>query len=601
MYQYYNEQSRVDGSVGLLKNVPAVILNKLNIANKNENGDKMIEFVIISGDTVDNLDNFVDSLGGRFESLGYGYGIVTIPIDKIDALLTNTSIQYVEIPLNLITTDSSSNKSACITQAQNSYGLDGSGVIVGFVDSGIDYTHPAFRNEDGTTRIEYIYDLSNGGVIYSKNDINTAIKSNDPLSIVNVVDTTEHGTHVAGIACAGGKIPREYYGVAPRSSIIMVKAMRGKYVLSTQILRGIKFLIDKSKELKMPLAVNISLSTNEGSHNGSSLLEKYISTVASIEKATIVIAAGNEGDASHHAQGILKETEVLEINVGSDEQSITINFYKPVLPDVSIEIISPLGTSSREIVINQGYYEGGVGVDRYFLYSTGPKPFDILGQIIIGLSTYGSFLTAGTWKIIIRLKNEYSGKYNAWLPIREGLNTNTKFLNPSAYNTLGIPATVNNIISVGSYNYLTGTISPFSGRGIEGEEQYIRPDIVAPGENITSAAPNRSFDSKSGTSMATPHVTGSSALLMQWGIVKGNDYYLFGERLKYYLIKAAKRSRSDISYPSPIWGYGELCLYNTINDLNMVINQSRSDGNYKNEEYDEYNINKLYIRKPIGT
>ena len=133
---------------------------------------------------------------------------------------------------------------------------------------GIDYTHPGFRNEDGTTRIDYIYDLSLGGVVYDRDQINLALQSQDPSSVVPSFDQTGHGTHVAGIACAGGRISEGYYGVAPKSSIAMVKSTRGRFALSTNIMKGLKFLIDKSKELNKPLVVNISLSTNDGAHNG---------------------------------------------------------------------------------------------------------------------------------------------------------------------------------------------------------------------------------------------------------------------------------------------------------------------------------------------
>ncbi|MDZ5010560.1 S8 family serine peptidase, partial [Clostridium perfringens] len=144
-------------------------------------------------------------------------------------------------------------------------------------------------------------------------------------------DSTEHGTHVAGIACAGGNISPSFYGVAPKSSIAMVKCTRGQFALSTNIMRGLKFLVDRGKELKKPLVVNISLSTNDGAHNGTSLLEQYISTISTLERISIVIAAGNEGDAAHHVGGDLEGEKRIAINVAEDEAIVILNLYKPVL------------------------------------------------------------------------------------------------------------------------------------------------------------------------------------------------------------------------------------------------------------------------------
>ena len=578
--------NKIDSGLGLAQNISKSLLSKLGI-NTSVSKEKTdtIEVTIISGDTPENIRAAVKNIGGSYYDLGYGFGIVTISMEKIIDLANIKSIEYIELPKQLYTTDSGSNRAACVPEARSYYGIEGEGVLVGFIDTGIDYTHPAFRNSDGTTRIDYIYDLSEGGKAYSRDDINNALKSQDPYSIVPVEDTVEHGTHVAGIACAGGNIDEKYYGVAPKSSIAMVKGMRGNFVLSSNIMKGLKFLVEAGKNLNKPLVVNISLSTNDGAHNGTSLLEQYISTISTLERITIVIAAGNDGDSSHHIGGNLKEQNSISINVAADEPGLVLNLYKPVLSDISIKITSPTAATSGDIVVREGYYEGTIGSDRYQVYYSGPKPFDIIGEITIAILTNAQYILSGEWEIEINLLSEYSGLYDMWLPIREGLNTNTKFLQPTVLNTLGIPATVTNVIGVGSYDYLTNNISSFSGRGKRTIYQPIRPDLVAPGENIMSTIPDRSFDSKSGTSMATPHVSGISALMMEWGIVKGNDPYLYGERLKYFLVVSANRNRTDITYPDPSWGYGEVCLNSAIQrvieNIGFIMGQRGEKVKYK--------------------
>ena len=566
-------------NLGLLRNFPTELLGKLNISNSflTKSVEKEIEVIIISGESVDKVNESVKKLGGRYEDLGYNFGIVVIPIDKLVELASDPLIEYIELPKSLYTTDEDANRASCVPEASSTYNLDGSGVLVGFIDTGIDYTHPAFINDDGTTRIKYIYDLDNEGKIYDSETINRALKAPNPFSIVNTVDLVGHGTHVAGIACAGGKIDKRFYGVAPNSSIVMVKVARTRFGLSTQIMRGIKFLIDKSKELNLPLTINMSLSTNDGAHDGSSLLERYISIVSILEKITIVIAAGNEGEAAHHISGTLDKVNEIYFNIGDAETIIGINIYLSILPEVSIEITSPSGVSSGEIFLAEGFREGRIGESVYGLYSTGSKPFDIRGEIGIILRGINEFVMSGQWKLTIKRINDYEGNFNIWLPISEGLNITTKFLDPTIDNTLGIPATVDNVISVGSYNYLTNTISPFSGRGKPFTGQYIKPDIVAPGENIYSTIPDESYDRKTGTSMATPNVTGICALMMQWGIVKKNDPYLYGQRLKYYLIEGAKKDRNDITYPDPSWGYGKVCLYDS---LRLTMGQLGSTGGF---------------------
>ena len=585
-------------SGSLLKNVPKDILGKLNVSFdyfENDNGD--IELIILYGEKLEIVKEKVKQLGATFENLGYGFAIVTVNISKLNELALIPEIQYIEFPKSLFYSDSSSNVAACVDRARNEYDLDGEGVLIGFIDTGIDFTHPAFLKEDKTTRIEYIYDLSLRQV-FNKDKINEALKSNNPYDIIPSYDVIEHGTHVAGIACAGGNINPKYYGVAPKSSIIMVKSGRELFSLSTNLLRGLRFLLDKSYELNMPLVINISMSTNDGAHNGTSLLEQYISTIARSERIIICIAAGNEGDAAHHKSGKLKEKTIIRFQIAEDETAIVMNLYKSILPEVSIELIAPTGDRTGAIVLEEGYKAGVISGNRYQLYDTGPKPFDIAGEIGISLISEGNNILAGEWTLIVNPINKYEGIYDIWLPISEGVNKDTKFLQPTTEGTLGIPATVSNVVSVGSYNYRTRNISSFSGIGRFYPLYFVeKPDIVAPGEGILGPVPNGSYDNKTGTSMATPHVSGICALMMQWGIVKGYDKYLYSDRLKKYLLTGAKKIRRDIQYPDNAWGYGEVCASESLNQISDNLNIIKVRGNkYREKNINQYKSVEKYLK-----
>ncbi|WP_283704939.1 S8 family peptidase [Clostridium perfringens] len=560
------------GKVGIdfINTIPKQILTSLIEQYSPNNGE--IELVVLYGDNFLRFKNSVDAIGAKVEDLGYGFGILIIKVNDLSRIIELEGLQYIELPKILYTSAYDSNRASCIPSVWNSYNLTGEGILVGFLDTGIDYTHNAFKDADGNTRIEYIYDLENG-IVYDKNKINEALKSENPFSVVPEIDLSGHGTHVAGIACAGGNINFDNYGVAYKSSIAMVKITGEnslRAALSTQLMRGLKFLMDKSNEVNKPLVVNISLSTNDGSHNGSSLLEKYIQTFTQLQKAVIVVAAGNEGNSAHHVGGKMKKEEDLDLNIGDGEKVIMLDFFKPVLVDVSVEVISPTGISTGPMELSESYKERFVGREKIIVYSTGPKPFDIQGQTTISILPLGDAITAGGWRIIVKKLNNYEGYFDIWLPISEGLNERTRFLQPDVYNTLGIPATVEGVISVGSYNFLNNNLSAFSGRGVVRPEWLIKPDLVAPGENIVSTAEEQGFDTKSGTSMAAPQVAGICALLFEWGIIRNNDPFLYGERIKYYLIKGAKRTIFGEAYPNPDLGYGFVCLDRT---MELLINR----------------------------
>ncbi|MDK0586407.1 S8 family serine peptidase [Clostridium perfringens] len=563
-------ENKAKVGIDFINTIPKQILTSLIEQYSPNNGE--IELVVLYGDNFLRFKNSVDAIGAKVEDLGYGFGILIIKVSDLNRIIELEGLQYIELPKILYTSAYDSNRASCIPSVWNNYNLTGEGILVGFLDTGIDYTHNAFKDDEGNTRIEYIYDLENG-VVYDKNKINEALKSEDPFSIVPEIDLSGHGTHVAGIACAGGNINFDNYGVAYKSSIAMVKITGEnslRAALSTQLMRGLKFLMDKSNEINKPLVVNISLSTNDGSHNGSSLLEKYIQTFTQLQKAVIVVAAGNEGNSAHHVGGKMKKEEDLDLNIGDGEKGIILDFFKPVLVDVSVEVISPTGISTGPMGLSESYKERFVGREKIVVYSTGPKPFDIQGQTTISILPLGDTITSGGWRIIVRKLNNYEGYFDVWLPIAEGLNERTRFLQPSVYNTLGIPATVEGVISVGSYNFLNNNLSAFSGRGVVRPEWLIKPDLVAPGEDILSTVEEQGFDTKSGTSMAAPQVSGICALLFEWGIIRNNDPFLYGERIKYYLIKGAKRTIFGEAYPNPDLGYGFVCLDRT---MELLINR----------------------------
>lgn len=542
-----------------------------------------MELVVLCGVNIDTVKKKVTAQGAVFEDEGFGFGIITVDVTKLDGIFSISEIEYIELPKTLFSSFQGSNEASCIPKVWDSYKLTGEGVTIGFLDSGIDYLHPAFLDDLGNTRIRYIYDLSSGGKVWDEQKINEALKSKNPIEVVPETDELGHGTFVAGVACAGGNIDKRYYGAAYKSSIIMVKmTQQGKlnYAKSTQLIRGIKFLIDKAREIGSPLVINLSFSTNDGAHDGTSLLEKYIETVSALERISFVVSAGNEGDRGHHEGGILRNNEKIEFNIGGGEKTLFLQFYKGILDDISIEIKDAAANSTGVINVSEKYFEANVGAAKLFFYATGARPFGIYGEVVITIVSENGFLQEGIWSININ-SNELgqNSQYDIWMPVAEGLNAATRFLNPNPYNTLGIPATVLNVFSAGSYNYETDSLSSFSGRG-ERNNIFVKPDICSPGENIESTLSGGGYDVLSGTSFSAPILSGCCAIMMQWGFVQNNDPYMYGQRLKYYLIKGARRNKTNINYPDASWGYGELCLEGGLNiAIKMSLGRKRIDMN----------------------
>jgi len=509
------------------------------------------------------------------------YAIMTIPENLIDRLSAYEEIEFIEKPKRLFYEVNEGRTASCINPLQTeNYNLFGEGVLVAVIDSGIDYSHPDFINADGTSRILALWDQTiqgnppkgyDIGTLYTTEEINKALKTPMPerMEIVPSADLSGHGTHVAGIAAGNGRASNGLYrGVASLSQLIIVKlglSIGDSFPRTTQLMQGLDFVIRYAMAQGKPVAINVSFGNNYGSHTGRTLLESFINDIASLWRTSIVIGTGNEGASGNHAQGILKmgTNQYREVAVSDFEFSLNVQIWKNYFDEFELIITAPNGTRVGPIPQILGTQQFTIGQTQILLYYGDPTPYNPQQEIYIELIPTGRYINAGVWRFDLVPKKIVAGNYDMWLPSGGVKNPSTRFLISSEYTTLTIPSTATRAVTVGAYNAYTDSYAPFSGRGYTRDGE-IKPDLVAPGVNINSCAPGGGYAVRSGTSMATPFVTGSAALLMQWGIVNGNDPYLYGEKLKAYLISGARPLRIESTYPNRTLGYGALCLESSL-------------------------------------
>lgn len=501
-------------------------------------------------------------LGVTAEILGYNYAIIISESEEqISKLLDYPEIEYVEKPFILETQDAQSFSSTGITRFKQRNNLTGKGVILGVIDSGIDYNLPVFRDKDGKSKILYYWDQSDigtppqgfrNGVLYTNEDINRAINGeiNIPVSA-----TSTHGTHVAGI-CAE---------IASDANIIAVRVgsrTTDTFSKSTEFMRAIKFILDRALELKMPVVINISYGSNEGSHRGLSLFEQYIDDMCSFWKNNIVVAAGNNGDKGGHKFINIKDsgknTEV-EFVVGVDEDLLNINIWPSFIDDFRVYLVNPSNVRTQPISLVSGEVNNTIGSTIINGYFYPIVPYSLLRRISIQMRSIGS-INPGIWKIVFEPIDIVDGDIDIYLPTAEGISKDTRFLTPTRELTVTVPGTARKVITVGSFNSRTDIVSIFSGEG-DIERGIYKPDLLAPGEDIISYLPGGNLGSLTGTSMATPHVTGAVALLMQWGITDRNDLFLYSQKMKSLLTRYARR-KPQYTFPNNSMGYGFLDLSN---------------------------------------
>ena len=511
-----------------------------------------------------------------------GFAVLTVPEGQIDALADLKEIEYVEKPKSLFFAVSQGRSASCMNTVQSAFSplgfpLTGKGVLVACVDSGIDYAHPDFRNPDGTTRILRLWDQSlpgrppkgyQIGTEFTKEDLDRILLEEDNLAAGEETpsrDISGHGTGVMGIAGGNGRASGGVNrGVAYESTLMVVKLgipRPGGFPRTTELLQGIDYLIRQALELQMPLALNLSFGNNYGSHSGESLIEAYLDSVSDIGRNVICAGTGNEGDGALHTSGYLeagRET-VVQLNIGEYETGVNVQLWKQYVDQVEIALIHPDGSRVGPFQEVLGPQRFSVGNTEILIYYGEPGPYSISQEIYMEWIPRGQYVDSGNWRILLVPRKVVEGNFDLWLPGGGVLNEDTKFPFPTPDTTLTIPSTARKIISAGAYNSRLLSYAEFSGRGYTRVNKEIKPDLAAPGVDILTAAPGGGYGVRTGTSFAAPFVTGAAALLMEWGIVRGRDPYLYGEKVKAYLRRGARRL-SGRTYPNPETGFGFLCL-----------------------------------------
>lgn len=513
-------------------------------------------------------------------------------------LLPSGNIGYYVIPKLYGLLDTGSMEASGIPEIQNQpiLALKGNGVLVGFIDTGIDYQNQVFRNLDGSSRIAAIWDqtIQSGdppegflyGTEYTKQQIDEALESENPLVIVPSIDENGHGTFLAGIAAGSENEDGSFFGAAPKSMIAMVKLKPAKRYLrdfffikegadayqENDLMAGMDYLRKLAEKLDMPLVIGIGLGTNQGSHFGLAPIEQLIRQISSVVGNIVVTAAGNETGRGHHYHGIYpseQEYEEVEIRVGEEERGFSLEFWARAPEYYSIAIRSPSGEYTPRIVtrftssqvLDFVFEETKIYVD-YRTVVQGEGDFLILIRF--------QNPTPGIWTIRVYNSLYINGNYNMWLPMYGFISPDTVFLRPSPDTTLTIPATTGNVIVASAYNHVNGGIYINSSRGYP-LSNIIKPDLAAPGVNVYGPLVGNRFGRMTGTSVAAAHMAGAAALLLEWALVRDNREILTTGDAIAFFIRGASR-KPGVVYPNREWGYGTLDVYQVferIRDLSI--------------------------------
>lgn len=496
------------------------------------------------------------------ELLG-GFGVMQVPEDRVIALSLDTRIIYIEKPKEFIQERASIEGFAqsCMSVPYFDIGLRGQGITVAVIDSGIDIFHEDFKNYiDGVavTKLAGLWDQSlqgnppagyNIGTFFNREALTEALQESSFPSR----DISGHGTAVAGIVTA----------CTPEATLLIIKLDTGgrDETDTINLMLGIDFAVRYSIDNNIPMVINLSYGNNSGDHRGNSVLEQYVETVSGMSRTTFVVGSGNDGAAARHSRVSLNSNQrkYVEFMVPFGEGGINIELWKSYQDEISITLIAPNQAAF-------GPYSSGNGLAIYRtetmnirLLGLGPTAINPDDEIFVSIIPLSENIQEGVWTIQLVSGQVSSGVVDIWLPVQGATTTELGFLNPSDLVTLTVPSTTDSVITVGAYDSISMTFAGFSGRGFTASGA-VKPDLLAPGVDIDTAMVGGGYTRVTGTSFATPFVSSAAAMLMEYGIVRGNDSFLYGQKVKSYLIAGARAFVGYENVPNPFTGWGSLCV-----------------------------------------
>lgn len=557
------------------------------MANKFVSEDYMD--IIIPNRLVDTLES-----GTNVTYINPKHSIANIPRDQIN-FCNLGEFNYSNFPSIFILQSNLALEQIGVKKIQTNpnFSLYGTGTLIGIIDSGINYQHPAFLYSDNTTRIETIWDQTITdedvavnetfpyGTIYSREDINRALRQSQPYDVVPTNDEIGHGTAIAGIAAGSIDERSNFSGAAPLSELVVVKLKQAKAITKeffsipedaicyqeTDVMLGVKFIEYIARELKRPLVLCIAIGTSQGPHDGLGSLSTYLGNITAIPQTCVVVCAGNEGNAQRHYSETILSTDPFkefEIVVGENDKNFFFEIWLEPIQRISLEITSPtgekIGTTNPAIRQSRRYT---------FVFS----PTVICINNIATVSESGTQLVwlrfdnaqSGVWKFRYNNIDNTSSVINAWLPAGDIISNSTYFLQADPETTVTSPGNAVPPITIASYNTLEGGISYFSGIGYTRKGE-VKPDLAAPGTDIRAPSNTTGYVVATGTGAATALTSGAVALLFEWAIVRGNYTNITGREVKTLLIRGARREPYE-EYPNRFWGYGKVDIYGVFEKL----------------------------------